>query len=388
MAALPVLTSLGLVLLLGVICVFISNKMRVPSMLLLLASGILIGYLELDGRQILNLPQEFYASLGIVAAILILFEGAANYDFRKMDSVSSLSLNLIMVFLLINAVFMTIAIHLIGGVDLRAAVLFAIIMVGTSQDIVKSLFNDMSTKLMHILRWESSLNTALVILLSFIMLDFVETVNLPIMLFQVVNQLVEFAQLIIVGLGAGVLVGLVVFRAMRQLYSKQLSPIALVSASLLTFALAEHLGGDGIVAVSTLALVFGNIAIKKRQHLDEFIVSFGSFFHVLIFVLLGVLIRVPWNSQFAITSITLYVIFLLVRYVSLALVFKGDFNYKQYLFMALNIPKGVATAVILFILATLGNPMIEPVLFFGFAFILYSLLASALVHLFPHKFIA
>ena len=66
------------------------------------------------------------------------------------------------------------------------------------------------------------------------------------------------------------------FKAMKRTYSEVLSPVATITAALLSYILAENLGGNGVLAVTTLGVFFGTITVKKKVHLQEFSSMFAN----------------------------------------------------------------------------------------------------------------
>ena len=105
------------------------------------------------------------------------------------------------------------------------------------------------------------------------------------------------------------------------------------------------------------------------------------------FILLGMLIDIQWSMFFVITSISLFFIFLLIRLLSIEISFWNEYTFREKLFMTLNAPKGIATAVVIFLLSTYAIPGMALILDYGLAFILYSIILSTLVVKFIGHFI-
>ena len=58
---------------------------------------------------------------------------------------------------------------------------------------------------------------------------------------------------------------------MKKYYSYTLSPLAMITAAVLTYVGAEALGGNGVLAVTTAGLMFGNLYhVKHMRKLQEF----------------------------------------------------------------------------------------------------------------------
>jgi NhaP-type Na+/H+ or K+/H+ antiporter len=125
--------------------------------------------------------------------------------------------------------------------------------------------------------------------------------------------------------------------------------------------LAENLGGSGVLAVTTLGLFFGNLALKKskgRKELLEFESLITKVLFILVFVLIGLIIKIPLNKAFLINAGILFLIAIVVRYISIAVSFRGkkEVNTKAKLFMTFSATKGIPVAVVVFTLAIYNIP--------------------------------
>ena len=176
---------------------------------------------------------------------------------------------------------------------------------------------------------------------------------------------------------------------MSKQYSERLSPVAIVTAALLTYILAENLGGNGVLAVTTLGLFFGNIYIKEKKQLHEFSGMFANALEIFVFVLVGLMVAIPFTSEFFIRSFFLFIVYLFIRFIALSLTFPRAKQYtnKEKLFMTLNAPKGIAVAVIVFTLATKNIEGLKTMLDLSLAFVLYSIILSTIVTRFSKFFI-
>ena len=182
------------------------------------------------------------------------------------------------------------------------------------------------------------------------------------------------------GVGAGVLVGLIMFKFMRKAYSAVLSPLAVVTSALLAYIIAENLGGNGVLAVTSMGLLFGNVYLKQKFQLKEFASVFSNSLEILVFVLIGMVIAIPFSNEFLMKSILLFVLYLVIRFVSILFSLRGmDFTLKEKIFMSLNAQKGIAVAVVVFSLATLQIEGMQTILNLSLAFMLYSIILSSVV---------
>jgi len=266
--------------------------------------------------------------------------------------------------------------------------MFASLMSGTSPDTVMIMLKDTSKRALKLLEIESIINTPIIVLLPFIMLDFLETFEVGTFFSRFVEQIGPFLQQIITGIGAGVLIGLVIFKIMRKKYSEKLSPLAVIAAALLTYVLAENLGGNGVLAVTTAGLFFGNIYVKEKANLQEFSALFSIFLEILVFILIGLLIKIPLNPAFFGKTALLFLVYLLIRFFSVYISFdKTDFNLKEKIFMTLVMPKGIAVAVVVAILIAYNIAGIQALLDVILMFMLYSIILATITLKFSKFFL-
>jgi len=222
------------------------------------------------------------------------------------------------------------------------------------------MFMDKGKKVTNLLEVESIINTPLIVLVPFIILGLMQNIEMNNFIFSDLGyQLLNVVQQLITGIGTGVIMGLIIFRIMRKYYSQNLSPLVLITTTLLTYILAENLSGNGVVAVTVLGLFFGNFYVKKKQALFDFSSTLGNSLMILVFVLVGLKIEVPFTDlSFMLRSLVLFAFYVAIRSMSVYVsTLKTDYTPGEKIFMTLNFPKGIAVAVIAFSLITYNFSM-------------------------------
>ena len=226
------------------------------------------------------------------------------------------------------------------------------------------------------------------VLLPFILLDIMKNLNHEFLFSSFLSQIFPLLQQFVTGIGAGILVGIVLIKAMKHAYSTVYSPLAIIVAALITYILAENLKGNGVLAVTTLGLFFGNVYLKEKGSLQKFSSIFTTSLEILVFILVGLIIDFPLNMRFLLSSVILFIIFLLIRYLAITVsLSRQKYSFRERLFMSLNAQKGIAVAVVAFTLTTLSIPGIDTVLNLTLAFMLYSIILSAIMSFFQKKMI-
>lgn len=394
MAALFYLTAIAVLLLAGIICSVISNKLKIPNVLLLILTGLLLGTIHYQGEEI-SLSPIFLTSISIIALVMILFDSTSRLKLKTFDTLSFKAMRLAFTFLILNTLLLTIPVMIIYNItgdslfqSVILALIFSTLMSATDSGAVLVLLKGFSGKISKLLEIESIINTPLSVILPFLFLDLFYNIGKNINFSTLIdNSIIPFLTQIVVGLGAGILIGILIFKLMRKKYSEQLSPVAIITSTLLTYIIAENLGGSGVIAVVSLGLFFGNITIKKKGTLNEFSSMFSNSLEILVFILIGFSISIPLDIFFFIKSLILFAIYLIIRYISVHITFRKEYSHKEKLFMTLNISKGIAVAVVVFSLMTLSIPTLDNLLPLILIFMIYSITTSTIAEKFAPKLI-
>jgi len=387
------LTYFGVILLLGMVFTIVAKKLRVPNYLLLIIVGIIIGSLEYGGEPLIYFDPVFLTVLALIALVMIVFDAGSRFKIKEFDALSWSALKLSLIFLGLNMIALSFLTHYAyKELSWVMALLFAAAMSGTSPSTILTALMGAKQKIkaFSLLEIESILNTPLIILIPFLLLGIIEKAGGVIKVTELAGQAIPFAQQFIVGIGAGVVVGMIIFKIMSRRYHRTISPLAAITAAILTYIIAEFLGGNGVLAVTVMGLFFGNVYIKHKQKLMEFSETISMILEVIVFIFIGMIIQLPLSAEFFYTSLTLFGAFLLIRFISVHLSFPTakQFSEKEKLFIALSCPKGIAVAVIAFTLATkIALPGMTIILDLILAFLIYSVVFSSIIMRFSKKFI-
>ncbi|MBW3012870.1 cation:proton antiporter [Candidatus Woesearchaeota archaeon] len=378
------LTFIAVALLIGLISSIFAKKLKIPDVLVLVAVGIGFGlYIEIENIDFV-LPTPLISALGLFTLVLLVFESTAQIRFKELDWVSVSALKITFSTVFFNFVILSFAtLAIVFGFQLKflfLSLLFGALTCGTAPDVILSLLGSCKQKILRVLSIESIINTPFTVLLPLIIVDLQKGATGAVFAGFTGGFLLK----ITAGLGSGLLIGLVMFKIMRKQYSERYSPIAVIAAALLSYVLAERIGGNGIIAVTTLGLFFGNLEIKQKVTLLQFESVLSTLLKVLIFVLIGVIIKFPITPIFFIKSISLFIIYLAVRYLAVKVAAKEE-PVLIRLFMALTASKGLAVVVVTFILASTITGF-DPILHYILAFVLYSLIVSSVVVWFSKSF--
>ena len=388
MAALEVLTSLSILLLLGLWLTYLCQRFKMSNVLVLIIAGVLISFLRFKGEKLISFSSDFLISIAVIALIMIVFDSTSQFRLSKIVKETGKAIEVSSLFLIACIIVVSIAAKYIFGFEWWISFLFSSMMLGTDPSGVVAVLSDIKHQAISFLEWESIVNTPLTVIIPFMVIEMSKSFQWGTVLSKFLEQIVPFLQQIITGVGAGVVVFLVIFKILRGKYIEVLTPIALLVSALLTHELAVGLGGNGVLAVTALGLMFGNVYFKKKDVLKTFGHLFSTLFEILVFLLLGLSITLPASGTFYLKALALFGIYILVRVGVIFFVFRGDKTrkIKEKLFMSFNTSKGVAVATVVFLLVAQGiggKSLID----LGVLFILYSLVLSTVVAKMSHFFL-
>lgn len=389
MDALTYLSGIAVMLILGILATILARKLKTSNILFLLIIGIIIGNTSLRNIEIFQFPADFLISLAILTLAIIVFDGSSGFHLRELDALSTKTFEVVIVFMLFNIILLTTVLNFFFYGFTAQGILFgiilAVIMAGTDPASVFILLGDRPHKVLQFLRIEALLNTPIMVLLPFLLLDLLTTTT------PLFNTFIEFIgpflQQVIVGVGTGVLIGAIVFKVMRTWYSESVSPVAVIAAALLSYVLSENLGGNGVLAVAVLGLLFGNTYVKQKGTLQDFSKITAYSLEILVFVLIGLFVTLPTDPLFWACSLAILLAAMLSRFLTLKLVMHEEHRLREIIFMTLNMPKGIAVAVVVLSFFLTNIEGLTPVLNLCIILLLYTLVLSSTVTRFGKYFL-
>src|SRR3989338_7308469 len=376
-AFVPGLTWFAALFFMGVTISLIAQKLRLPDVLLLLLAGI---FLSLKGYSVDKfIPENYLMGFTIFALIVIVFDSASNLKLSELMDISPIAVKLSIIFLLLNILILTFFTQLIffnlkDFSSIYITIVFSAVMAGTSPEVLSSLLIKAKHKVLDVLNIESVINDPITLIIPLIVFNIYTG---AVATNDVVNS---FIQQVAFGIFSGIVIGFIAFNLLRIVYSNEdnISPLILVALALGTFVLTERFNGDGILAVTSLAIMFANAPIREKFELQKFSSLFANFLRVVLFILLGLIIKLHFDFNFIINSFALFLILLIIRYISVELsCANSNFTLREKLFMTLNVPKGITTAILLVIIGQLFLAD-EIILNLGLMFVLYSVIIGAI----------
>ncbi len=257
MASLEVLLGIGAaVLLVGVFAVTASVRLGLPSLLLYLAIGILLGESVL-GIQFSD--AALTESIGLAALVLILVEGGLTTRWEAVRPSLGLGIALSTVAVAVSIAVVGVALHLLLDLDWRAAFLWGAVLSSTDAAAVFSVLRGVgvSPRLAGALELESGMNDAPVVLAVILLAS-----GDPITWLTPLLVVYELAAGGVIGAVLG-LAGAWVLRRVA-LPATGLYPLAAIAVCLLAYSAGQLAHASGLLATYVAALVLGNSDLPHR----------------------------------------------------------------------------------------------------------------------------
>jgi cell volume regulation protein A len=281
----------GALLALGIGATLVAGRLRVPGLVLFLGLGMAIGS---DGFGLIDFGHtlhdvELARTIGVIAIVLILFEGGLAAGWSEIRPVVSTGISLATVGTLATALITGLAAHWLLGLDLLAGLLLGSIAATTDSAAVFSVLRGtgLRRRLARTLEAESGLNDPVAILL---VLGFIDWIQKPD--YGLVDMVGLVARQLSVGAAVGLLVGFGAIEAFRRarLSTQGLYPVASMAAAALAFGVADQLGGSGFLAVYIVGVMLGGAAIPAKRTVEDFHAGVAWVSQIALFITLGLLV--------------------------------------------------------------------------------------------------
>jgi cell volume regulation protein A len=338
------------VVLVGVVAVRVSVRLGLPSLLLYLGIGIVLG------ESVLGIEFSDAAlteSLGLAALVLILAEGGLTTNWRAVRPSLGLGVALSTVSVLVSIGVVGAGLHVLLGLEWRTALLWGAVLSSTDAAAVFSVLRGVgvSRRLSGALELESGMNDAPVVLAVLLLSSSDPFTWLTPVL--VVYELVAGAVI-------GGLLGLGGAWALRRaaLPSTGLYPLAAIAVCLLGFAAGQFTHASGLLATYVAALVLGNSDLPHRGGVRSFAEGTGWLAQIGLFVLLGLYASPPRLVNAVVPALVAGAVLLLaarpLSVVAAAVPFRVP--WREQAFLSWSGLRGAVPIVLALIALTEGAP--------------------------------
>ncbi len=340
--------TLAVALAAGVLAQSLARHLRLPGIVLLLATGALLGPEALGWVEPRSLGAGHFGIVDFGVAI-ILFEGGLNLELSRLRRQEATIRRLITLGALVTFIGATLTTKMMLDWPWGVSFLFGSLVVVTGPTVVAPLLRDMrlKPKIKHILEAEGVLIDPVGAILAVLVLQIVLVPSPEIIAKETLSLLLRVGFGVGAGLAGGFLIGWLL--RLRFLVPQGYENIFTLASVVLLFQGCDHLvSHSGILAVPIAGVVIGNLRTPVDQNLREFKDQLTVLLVALLFILLAADIdwdtirALGWSGAAVIASLVL-----VVRPVTVWISSKkAELSVRERLFLAWIAPRGIIAAAI------------------------------------------
>lgn len=303
------LLTVGAVLAASIIIALGASRVGVPSLVAFLAFGMLLGS---DGIGRVAFDNVHLAqTVGIVALVLILFEGGLSTSWRRLRQVAVPAALLSTVGVAVTAILTGLAAHVLFSLPWLESFLLGAVVASTDAAAVFATlrYTNIRRRLARTLEAETGGNDPMAIALTFGLIAWIQ---------QPAYDLSNLLLLLVHQLGLGLIVGVVLGAAATRVFAHlpsslgSFAPVASLAACMLSYGVAAVLGGSGFLAVYLVGLAVGSTPSRYRHHLVAFHEGIAFLAQVILFVVLGLLVLPHQLVSVAAASFVLAILLIVI----------------------------------------------------------------------------
>lgn len=340
------------VLLLGIVAQWIAWRLRIPSILLLLATGFVAGQFY-DQSQIVE-PSTLFAVVSLAVGIILL-EGGLTLRFSELRDAGSSVLRLVGPGSLVTWALSSVAAHFLAGFSWQVAILISAILVVTGPTVIGPLLQTVKPKrsVNSILKWEG------------IVIDPVGAI-LAVLVFGVffghghghehgqmglAGVLGGLGKTLLVGVGLGYLAASgLSYVLSRHWVPDFLQSVVVLAVGLSLFTLSNLIQHEsGLLTVTMLGIGLANQERAKIRHVIEFKETLRTILISCLFIVLGARISID-DIQLVWREALLFLLALIVvvrpAAVFLSTIGSNSVTLRDKIFLSFMAPRGIVAAAV------------------------------------------
>lgn len=357
-----ILSSLVLIAVVGVLAQWLAWRLHLPSILLLLLGGVLVGPVTglLEPRLLFG---DLLHPLVSLAVAVILFEGGLTLELKELRQVGQAVLRLATLGVLVTWGLATLGGHWLAGLSWPLAILFGSIMTVTGPTVIQPLLRHIRPKghVGPVAKWEGILGDVI-------------GATLAVLVFHAIVDGATFQEGaaghtfwgLLKTLGVGAVTGLAGALVLAVPLRRRLLPDALQSPFVLAivlgvFALSDSITHEsGLLAVTLMGFILANSAGTPIGHIIEFKETLTTLLLSSLFVVLAAGLSLDELRATSAGSIAFVAfLILIVRPIAVMISTYGtEISIKESLFLAWLAPRGVVCAAVA---SLFGAQLADPV---------------------------
>lgn len=360
------LSYLALVPALGILAQWIAWRTRLPSILLLLAFGIVLGQFinpdqlleQLTGAEQLSKltgetsqvgPALLFPLVSLSVAI-ILFEGGLSLQLRELREAGAPTFRLVTVGTLLTLAMTAVAAHWMLDFPWRLSLLLGAILTVTGPTVIGPLLRQIrpSRRVASTLKWEGIVIDPVGAVLAVLVFEEIVVSHGASLNFSATAWLLTKTTLI--GLILGILAGAFLTSALRRYWlPDHLHGIAALGLALASFALSNHFAEEsGLIAVTVMGVWLANQKHTEIEHVIEFKEHLRTLLIGCLFILLGSRLDPMQVVALGLPGLGfLAVMILLIRPLSVfGSLWGTSLSWQEKTFISSMAPRGIVAAAV------------------------------------------
>lgn len=360
---------MGIILFIGFFAEVVFRRFSIPSVLILLAIGVILGPLTL------TLPSKTlseYASLfAPIALIIILFQGGLNMRISDLFKEGPLALLLASGHVLLSSILLSVSLHYLLGWEWVTGAILGAIVGGTSSPIIIPIVSASRARqeLKDLVSLESIATDVLCIVLA------IALIGVALGNGTQENFIANIARQIFTAFSTGMVVGVIGslfwLLMLKRAGRTSVDYILTLGFIFITYYVSQMLGGNGAITALTFGLVIGNITYLSQKlgndmfnidyiPIKQFHEEISFFIRTFFLVYLGIIVSLG-NINALLLGAGIGVLLVAIRpLVVRALLFKTGFTQKEKTIISSLSARGLSAALLASIPVSLGVPGSEP----------------------------
>jgi cell volume regulation protein A len=383
------LLAFGIILLIGSFCGFVSQRIRIPDIVIFLVAGILLGP-EMTGVIDIKAESSLNQIILIFGSCYILFDGGASLRFKVLREVWITIVIIATLGVLITAGITAVTAFYVFGVPFVVALLLGATIASTDPATLVPIFKQVRIRdrVSQTVMSESAFNDAMGAIITFAVL----AVAMGTSEFSLQRSLLDLAKQSAIGILAGGVLGyLAALLIAHEKYAflEEYAPVVTLMAVIGAYLGADGLHASGFMAVFVFGIVLGNkesfgfrVEQGEDEKLEEYILTTSFIMRMFIFILLGTQVNFSLMNRYLAGGAAVIAVFMLIaRPVTVFLCAlpdrKAKWTINEMLFMCWTRETGVIPAALAGLLMGLKAPGAEMIASVTFIAIILTIVIQA-----------
>lgn len=344
--------SLALILIVGLLLGNLFNKFKLPSLIGMLLTGIILGpyALNLVDANILLIATD----LRQIALVIIIIRAGLSLNIKSLFEIGKEAILMCFVPAMVEIIAMTLIAPMLLKISYLEAALLGTVIAAVSPAVIvprmiklydEGYGNDKN--IAQLILTGASVDDIFVIILFTVFLNIVSTSSVNVLSF------IRIPTSIVLGIGTGVILGLILTVFFRRFHIRDtIKVLILLSVSFILVTIENYFNGyiafSGLLAILSASILLNNRNKKLTMRLSKKFSKLWVFAEIILFVLVGTSVNINYALQAGVSAILVVAIVSIIRMIGVYIcLIRSRLNHKEKLFcMFAYLPKATVQAAI------------------------------------------